>query len=273
MTTLYNSNGDKIEIESEIVAYVGKRSAEPMRGINHMGFNTVAPENTLPAYKLSKTNGFKYVETDVQFTSDNVPVLLHDATINRTSNGTGNIADLTFEQVRSYDFGSWKSADYAGTLIPSFEEFLVLCKALDLHPYVEIKQGVTYSEAQIKLLCDICADCNMLDNTTWISFDVNYLKIVKKYIPTARLGCIVNLLNSSSITAAQNLKTGANEVFITARIDNSPDISLCKSASIPLELWTIDNANTIIGLDSYISGVTSNSLDATKVLYNNAMGI
>ena len=77
--------------------------------VNHRGYSAIAPENTLPAYRLSKEKGFRYVETDVSFTSDGVPVLLHDASIDRTSDGTGKIAEMTFEQVRQYDFGSWKS--------------------------------------------------------------------------------------------------------------------------------------------------------------------
>ena len=56
-----------------------------MRSINHRGYNKIAPENTIPAYALSKENGYKYVETDVRFTSDGIPVLLHDVSINRTA--------------------------------------------------------------------------------------------------------------------------------------------------------------------------------------------
>jgi hypothetical protein len=107
-----------------------------VNSVNHRGYNTIAPENTLPAYQLSRKMGFTMVECDVQFTSDDVAVLLHDATIDRTSNGTGNINDLTWAEVQQYDFGSWKSADYTGTRIPSFAEFIQLCKYLGLKAYV-----------------------------------------------------------------------------------------------------------------------------------------
>ena len=79
----------------------------PVRAVNHRGFNKVAPENTISAYRLSKENGFLFVECDVSFTSDNVPVLLHDDTINRTSNGKGKVSNWTFEALRQLDFGSW----------------------------------------------------------------------------------------------------------------------------------------------------------------------
>lgn len=112
-----------------------------VKAINHRGYSTIAPENTLEAYRLSKQMGFNYVEADVSFTSDGVPVLLHDETIDRTSDGTGAIGSMTFEQVRAYDFGSWKSEDYAGAKIPSFEEFILLCRNLSLKPYIELKSS------------------------------------------------------------------------------------------------------------------------------------
>ena len=107
---------------------------ENVRTIAHRGYSAVAPENTIPAYILAKQMGYKYVECDVSFTSDNVAVLLHDSTIDRTSNGTGSIADMPYEQAAQYDYGSWKSSEYTGTTIPTFEEFIMLCKKIGLHP-------------------------------------------------------------------------------------------------------------------------------------------
>lgn len=90
-----------------------------VNSVNHRGYNTIAPENTLPAYKLSRKMGFECVETDVAFTSDGVAVLLHDGTINRTArnaDGTSisssiDIGSITYDQALDYDFGIWKSAD------------------------------------------------------------------------------------------------------------------------------------------------------------------
>ena len=66
----------------------------------------------MSAFQKAYEYGYKYVETDVTFTADGVPVLLHDDSIDRTSNGSGEIASLTYEYVRTLDFGSWKSKEY-----------------------------------------------------------------------------------------------------------------------------------------------------------------
>lgn len=63
------------------------------------------PENTLTGIKLSKERGFKAVEIDVEYTKDGYAVLLHDPTVDRTSNGTGHVRDMTFAQIRELDFG------------------------------------------------------------------------------------------------------------------------------------------------------------------------
>lgn len=246
-----------------------------VRSINHRGYNITAPENTIPAFQLSKHIGFDYVETDVAFTSDNVPVLLHDATINRTSNGTGNISQLTFQQVRQYDFGSWKNSKYAGTKIPSLDEFLSICKRLMLKPYIELKSNETYTEAQIQLAVDIVNKYDMSEQCTFISFNQNYLTYVKNYAPNIRLG----LLRGSYITNDENicnsLKTEHNNVFYDLDYNNLTDevLTIFKNNKIPIELWTVDSSEIIETMDGYISGVTSDNLIAGKILYDNTVDV
>ena len=240
-----------------------------IKGVAHRGYSADAPENTLPAYKLARQMGFYYVETDISFTSDNVPVLLHDATIDRTSNGSGNIADMTFEQVREYDFGAWKNAKYAGTKIPSFAEFLALCKARELHPYIEIKSNQAFTQAQIETLVDMVRAYGMQGKVTWISFSDAYLGYVKNHDSKARIGYVVSNITAADITKAQALKTSDNYVFIDGNVSKltQATIALCYDAELPLEIWTLDSESGITALDPYISGVTSNNLIAGKVLY------
>ncbi len=237
-----------------------------VKGISHRGYFT-APENTLPAYKLSKKLGFDYVETDVSFTSDGVPVLLHDDTINRTSNGTGNIGSLTLAQVKSYDFGSWKSSEYAGVEIPTFEEFISLCRKLSLHPYIEIKANGSYTQEQMGTLVSIVKKFSMSKNVTWISYSAPYLSYIKQHDPKARLGLVANQYTSNIISTTLNLRNDENEVFVDAdySIITQSLVNDCITNDLPLEVWTINEAASILSLDPYISGVTSDSLNAGKI--------
>lgn len=236
-----------------------------VKAINHRGYAD-APENTLAAFKLSKKKGFKYVECDVSFTSDGYAVLLHDSTVDRTSNGTGSISSLTLEQVKALDFGSWKSEEYAGEQIPRFEEFIALCRNLGLHPYIELKEG---TEAQIKALVGVVKRHGMKGKVTWISFNSAYLGYIKAVDATARLGYVVSTVSATTInTVTESLQTGENEVFIDCAAENATAeaAQLCADADIPLEVWTVNSENAVKLLDAYVSGVTSDNLIAGSVL-------
>ncbi|MGK3953622.1 glycerophosphodiester phosphodiesterase [Microbacterium sp. I2] len=91
---------------------------------SHRGGAATAPENTLPAIAAALAGGFDYVEVDVALTFDRHPVLMHDATVDRTTDGHGRIAELTLAEVRALDAGSWFDSRYAGTRVPTLEEFL-----------------------------------------------------------------------------------------------------------------------------------------------------
>lgn len=239
-----------------------------IKSVNHRGYNVEAPENTLAAFRLSKEKGFTFVECDVSFTSDGVPVLLHDATVDRTSNGTGDVSGMTLADVRALDFGAWFSEAYAGELIPTFEEFILLCRGLGLHPYIEIKSSATYTADQVKALVDIVKRAGMRGKVTWISFNSNYLGYVKGYDATARLGYVVAEATAAVIETAAALKTDKNEVFIDTEVSalTADHAALCAAADLPLEVWTANSAEVITGLDAYVSGVTSDNLVAGHVL-------
>ena len=244
---------------------IGKRPEE-IKAVAHRGYSTEAPENTLPAFRLAKEKGFDYVECDVVFTSDNVPVLLHDDSINRTSNGEGKISSLTYEEVSQYDFGSWFSEEYAGVKIPTFDEFLKLCKELELHPYIELKGS--YSKEQIDSLVADVEENGMKGNVSWISFDYDYLVFVKEADDTARLGFLSSEFEDEDLELAISLRTGKNEVFLDLGFmyTFSWCIRKCKEANMPVEVWTLDMELLIMIMHPYISGVTSNFLVADEVL-------
>jgi glycerophosphoryl diester phosphodiesterase len=102
---------------------------EPAFIAGHRGDRADAPENTLPAFQAAFAGGLEFVETDVQLTADGVPVLLHDPTVDRTTDGSGAIAELTLAEVQTLDAGSWYGPAFTGTRVPRLSEFLDLLAA------------------------------------------------------------------------------------------------------------------------------------------------
>lgn len=104
----------------------------------HRGDCSIAPENTLPAFRSAILKGGDRIELDVQMTSDGVVVVTHDSSLKRCTGRNARVYDVTYTEVEQLDAGRWFSARFAGTRIPTFEEVLQLCQGkIDLN--VEIK--------------------------------------------------------------------------------------------------------------------------------------
>lgn len=107
----------------------------------HRGLSLDAPENTLGAFKLSKSLGADAVEFDLEFTKDGIPVVLHDDTVDRTTDGKGSISEMTFEEVRKLNaavyFGDKER--FSQELIPTLDETIELLLQLEMKIFIDVK--------------------------------------------------------------------------------------------------------------------------------------
>ncbi|MEJ8839298.1 glycerophosphodiester phosphodiesterase [Ramlibacter sp. AN1133] len=109
------------------------------RWIAHRGAGKVAPENTLAAFRFGAAQGYRMFECDVKLSADGVPFLMHDATLERTTNGVGLGGDQPWDQLARLDAGSWHSRAFAGEPLPTFENVARFCIANRYLLNVEIK--------------------------------------------------------------------------------------------------------------------------------------
>jgi glycerophosphoryl diester phosphodiesterase len=107
--------------------------------ISHRGEHLHHPENTMPAFEEAVRVGADYIEVDVRTTADGKLVLMHDGQADRTTNGKGDIAKMTFDEVRALDAGIKKGAEFAGTKVPTFDEVLDYARG-KINIYVDVKQ-------------------------------------------------------------------------------------------------------------------------------------
>ena len=121
----------------------------------HRGWYAKYPENTVPAFRAAVELGVDQVETDVRVTADGELVLIHDATLDRTTNGTGKVIDMTFEELRALDAGSWKGEEFKGYQIPTFKEFMEYMATLpEMTLDIELKEYPT--EGREELAYSVC---------------------------------------------------------------------------------------------------------------------
>lgn len=125
------------------------KGREDIVSIAHRGASGYAPENTLSAFDKALEMGADYIEIDVHLSRDDIPVVIHDNTLDRTTDGAGNISAYTLQELESLDAGSWFDKDYAGEKIPALDEvldrygeqinILIELKSPELYPGVEEK--------------------------------------------------------------------------------------------------------------------------------------
>lgn len=109
------------------------------RALAHRGGGTLAPENTLAGIRCGIAHGFRAVEFDAMLAADAVPVLIHDETLDRTTDGRGRVAEHTAAQLAVLDAGGWRAARFAGEPVPTLAQAAALCRAAGVWMNVEIK--------------------------------------------------------------------------------------------------------------------------------------
>ncbi|MGI9948000.1 glycerophosphoryl diester phosphodiesterase [Vibrio hyugaensis] len=156
----------------------------------HRGLSSLAPENTLSAMQRAIEFGCEWIEIDVQLSADNIPMIIHDKTVNRCTNGQGKVKDLTWHELRLLDAGLWFGDDFAGEYIPTLEETLELTVNAGVKLNIELK---IYSGDEVDLLCEKVAEvierlAIKADAILFSSFNIEALMTMKNYLPEVRRG-------------------------------------------------------------------------------------
>jgi glycerophosphoryl diester phosphodiesterase len=114
-------------------------SAQPRGVVGHRGAAGHAPENTIAGLRAAVALGVQWVEVDAKLTKDGAVILMHDDTLERTTNGQGRVADCTLAEIRTLDAGGWFEWRFGGERVPTLQEALVVLDVAGLRAIVEVK--------------------------------------------------------------------------------------------------------------------------------------
>jgi glycerophosphoryl diester phosphodiesterase len=208
--------------------------------IAHRGFSARAPENTMAAVELGVSAGADAVEFDLHVTGDGVPVLLHDSTLDRTTDRTGPVADVTFAELRAADAGSWFSAEYAGEPVPSVEEVLVRLAPTEVRIYPEVKR--TGRPEELHAVAGIARSLDLVERTVFISMDWDALDTIREEVPEARVGYIVERPRRADEAIARARGDRHALVDFDARILVALPryAERARADGVPLAAWTVN---------------------------------
>ena len=185
--------------------------------ISHRGANQVAPQNTIEAFEKSIEIGCDGFETDIHLTKDGIPVVCHNFTIDETSTGKGAIKDMTLEELRQYDFGSYKGDEFKGVKIPTLDEFLEVSKKMgDKMKVLDIElKSEKFGEAGTELAektIDAVKNHGLFDKLLISSFDPSMLVVCKKIDKNCKTGILYSPDNLVSIKISARPVAFAKEI-------------------------------------------------------------
>lgn len=148
----------------------------------HRGLSTHAPENTLAAFRAAYESGATVCETDLALTKDQEIVLLHDDTVDRTTDGKGLVRELTLAQINELDAGNWFSDRFGNERVPTLRAALELAKELGLIIQLELK---VYGQDEVIFpkLASLIDELDASQNIQFSSFDFAQLRAVKQHLP------------------------------------------------------------------------------------------
>lgn len=152
--------------------------------IAHRGHSIAYPENTLESYRKAIELGTEMIECDVNITSDGTLVMIHDATLDRTTSGTGRVSAATWQDVQQLDAGGKFKPEFAGLRVPSTEETLMLYKEAGILSCFEVKGGDAEESNRIALgLLELFLTHDMLDKAFMSSYHHEALTLARAQCP------------------------------------------------------------------------------------------
>lgn len=241
--------------------------------ISHRGANIYAPQNTLEAFTRSVAIGVDGFETDVHLTKDDVPVICHNYTIDETSNGVGKISDMTLEQLKSYDFGSYFSPKFKGVKIPTLDEFLSLVETTDISVLnIELKSPEQPNTSIVKQTIELTKKHNLFDRLIISSFDPKLLVEVKTIDESCKTGFLYSL--NQKTTYKNKLITKPLEFSKSIGVDAIHPLFLCVNekyvydaheAGFMVNPWTVNSVKAIEKMiKCQVDGIITNFPDVTN---------
>jgi len=176
--------------------------------IAHRGAGKLAPENTLAAFRLGAQHGWRMFECDAKLSADGVPFLLHDSTLQRTTNGQGTAGELAWAELARLDAGSWHSRGYAGEPVPTLENLARWCLANRHFLDIEIKPSPGTEERTGQVVAELAARLWSQADTPPLltSFRPESLNGAMKAAPQLPRGLLLDTLRDGWMEQARQLQ-------------------------------------------------------------------
>ena len=236
-----------------------------MLAIAHRGASGYAPENTFASFRRAIALGAGFIETDLQLSRDARLVAIHDATVNRTTNGQGAVHDMTLAELRRLDAGSWFGSEFAGERIPTIEEILEFANKHDVVFYLEMKPSGSWGGKHA--LISALRESGEIARTVVISFDDAILAGVRKIEPTLMTGLLFEGHIPNPLDKA--IEIGARQLVVRGDLVTPRLLKEARGRDLQVVCWTVNHPGHMrllvqAGVDGIISDYPDRLLELTR---------
>ena len=239
-----------------------KKTLKLPKLIGHRGVKDLCPENTLESILKAFDLGLSFVEIDVKISKDRVPILLHDDTLDRTTNGSGLAIDYDYENIKKLDAGKFFYKENTNIFVPKLEDILSLCTNNNGNLNIELKPNKNFEKENVYQIYKIIKNINQID-IFFSSFDmISILEISKLYPQSIRSFLLddfkeYNIDDLISISINHDLKIcGLNIDLVTTDI-----IKKIKESNMAITVYSDKNINLSSANDIFSIGVDSIFVD------------
>lgn len=196
-----------------------------IRGVGHRGAAGLEPENTLRSFHRAAREGADAVELDLRVSCDGHLIVMHDPTVDRTTDGTGLVSETTLSDLRNLDAG-------LGERTPTFEEVL---EATDLPIHAELKEAPA-----VEPLAKLIWRLGVVERITAISFELETLRRVRASLPDLPVGLILSGAPAEGIEQAKSVD--ASVISFEAKYLGAGTVERCREAGLCTAAWTVNEA-------------------------------
>ena len=251
--------------EEHVIAFASKQPVVPPQDgrtqmpqvIGHRGAKGSAPENTLASVRAARSLGCTWVEMDVMLTKDKVPVIHHDNTLDRCTNGRGNLWDKTLEEIQSLDAGTHFSAAFSGEKIPRLTDLIACCRQNNLclnlevkHVAVDDKRRLHFGPTEEEILrekelaeavCAVVEECNCHPcELVFSSFSREIIRVLRQRLPHFSCAFLVEGIPDDWCQFVDELQcvslnfdqVNVTRAMVSGLLTTRPDLLLYRHASV-----------------------------------------
>jgi glycerophosphoryl diester phosphodiesterase len=232
--------------------------------IAHRGARGNAPENTLAAFKLGLEHGCEGIELDVHLSADGEILVCHDATLDRTSNGTGRICEHTLAEIQSYDAGLWYGEAYKSERIPTLEEVFDLVPA-SIMINIEVKDP--YEGRMESKLIEFLRERDRLDNVIISSFDHKCVRRIKLTESKAKIGLLYQTKLLDPLAYSRSFDVDVYSLHPYYQLIDAEDVQAAVAEGLRVYPYTANAEQDLLQLASFgVSGIITDFPERLKSL-------